>query len=299
MSSSAQPHVAPDDFDSAPDWFVRSIESRPRHTDIEVDGCRVHLRLWGDRVRPTLILVHGGAAHSGWWDHIAPYFAETHYVVAIDLSGHGDSGRRQSYREAQWGEEVAAAASFANPHLEPTIVGHSMGGWVTVAAAVRDDLDPRRVVIIDSPLRQSPINRVRQGRPDGYASRDEILARFVTVPSQDSTLTYVQRHVALESIVRRDARWFWKFDPTASMRPELRQAPEDVNTLRRLVSEKSCPITFLRSEQGLVPPLMAEQIRNLLAGRGTIIELAEAGHHPMLDQPLALVSALRVLIASG
>jgi hypothetical protein len=45
-----------------------------------------------------------------------------------------------------------------------------------------------------------------------------------------------------------------------------------------------------------VPPAMAEQIRSILQLRGPFIDLAEAGHHPMLDQPLPLVSALRVLL---
>lgn len=41
---------------------------------------------------------------------------------------------------------------------------------------------------------------------------------------------------------------------------------------------------------------MGERIRSILQLRGPVVELAEAGHHPMLDQPLPLVATLRTLL---
>jgi hypothetical protein len=41
---------------------------------------------------------------------------------------------------------------------------------------------------------------------------------------------------------------------------------------------------------------MADQIRSVLQLRGPFVGLAEAGHHPMLDQPLSLVATLRTLL---
>jgi len=47
---------------------------------------------------------------------------------------------------------------------------------------------------------------------------------------------------------------------------------------------------YLRCETGLVPAPMAERIRSILQLRGPFVEVAEAGHHLMLDQPLQLVA---------
>ena len=60
-----------------------------------------------------IVLVHGGAAHSRWWDHIGPLLAADRRVVAIDLSGHGDSGRRESYSFDAWAGEMLAVAADA------------------------------------------------------------------------------------------------------------------------------------------------------------------------------------------
>jgi pimeloyl-ACP methyl ester carboxylesterase len=42
---------------------------------------------------------------------------------------------------------------------------------------------------------------------------------------------------------------------------------------------------------------MARDMAGLVPGALPVVELADAGHHPMLDQPLALVAGLRTLLA--
>ena len=51
-------------------------------------------------------------------------------VVAIDLSGHGDSGRRDHYDMETWAAKSIAVAEHAVYAEPPIIVAHSMGGWV-------------------------------------------------------------------------------------------------------------------------------------------------------------------------
>ena len=66
--------------------------------------------------------------------------------------------------------------------------------------------------------------------------------------------------------------------------------------MRELLPQIHVPVAIIRCEQGLVTEGMASDMR-LLAGGGTpVIALPAAGHHPMFDQPLALVTALRSLL---
>ncbi len=280
-----------DDTETAPRWFDAALADLPEHRDTEVAGCQVHLRCWGEPDRPGLVLVHGGAAHSGWWDHIAPFFAGTHRVVAPDLSGHGDSGRRDPYDMALWAEEVVAAAAAGGIQGPPLVVGHSMGGWVAVHVGVHHGDRVDGIAVIDSPLNDQPPEEARMRRHPRptkvYGDRAEILDRFTTIPAQDVLLPYVRRHVAEESIRPVEGGWSWKFDPSMFGRRPL---------LRDLLPELRCRAAFIRAEFGLVPPSMAGEIDRLLGHRVPIVELPDAGHHPMLDQPLPLVTALRMLI---
>jgi pimeloyl-ACP methyl ester carboxylesterase len=274
-----------------PRWFTAALADAPEHRDTTVDGTRIHLRCWGPEDRPGLVLVHGGAAHSGWWDHVAPFFAGSHRVVALDLSGHGDSDRRAAYGMDGWAAETLAAARAAGITGPPLVVGHSMGGWVAVTAGVTrgDELDG--IAIIDSPLIEPPpeeelLRRRRRGTRV-YPTREAVLARFTTLPPQDVVLPYVREHVAGQSVRPVEGGWTWKFDPGLfAERPPLRD----------LLPALRCRAAYIRSEFGLVPPEMAGTIDELLGHRVPIVELPDAGHHPMLDQPLPLVTALRMLV---
>ncbi|MGZ6833927.1 MAG: alpha/beta fold hydrolase, partial [Mycobacteriaceae bacterium] len=119
----------------APQWFRDALDTAVEERVVNVSGCDIAIRSWGKRELPGLVLVHGGAAHSRWWDHVAPFLAVDHRVVALDLSGHGDSGRRPEYGMASWAAEVNAVARDAEFTGPPVIVGHSMGGWVSMSAA--------------------------------------------------------------------------------------------------------------------------------------------------------------------
>jgi pimeloyl-ACP methyl ester carboxylesterase len=281
--------VDPDD--RAPAWFQRALAEVPVHREVIVEGAGVHYRVWGPAGAPGVVLVHGGAAHSGWWDHIAPQLSG-HRVVAVDLSGHGDSARRAEYDPLLWAREVVAVAAAEGLH-HPVVVGHSMGGWVAVTVGVEHADEVSSVVVIDSPLNDQPPDerRLRERRRPHrvYATEIDAVGHFRTLPPQDVVLPYVRDHVARGSLRPVDGGWTWKFDPDFfGIRLRLRDLLPDLDR----------PVTLFRCEHGLVSPEMAVEMTGLVPAALPVIDLPDAGHHPMLDQPLALVTGLRTLLAS-
>lgn len=276
--------------ETAPGWFLRALAATPEHHDLDVEGARIHYRAWGDPRRPGLVLIHGGAAHSGWWDHVAPLLT-SHRVVAPDLSGHGDSGRREVYDMHQWAREIVRVTQ-AEGLDRPVVVGHSMGGWVAVTTGVEQSEAVSAVAYIDSPLNDQPPEesrlRERQRPRRVYPSIDEAMSRFRTLPPQDVLLPYVRQHVARESLRPVEGGWTWKFDPSFFGNRLL---------LRELLPQLACPVALFRCEHGLVSPAMAGEMADLVPGDLPVVDLPDAGHHPMLDQPLALVTGLRTLLA--
>jgi pimeloyl-ACP methyl ester carboxylesterase len=148
-------------------------------------------------------------------------------------------------------------------------------------------------VIIDSPLIDEPPEDEgmrRRSRPRRvYPTLEEAVSRFTTLPRQDVLLPYLARHIAEQSLRRVEGGWSWKFDPRVFGQRRL---------MRELLPDLGCRVAMFRSEFGLVPPAMAAQIEALLPAGSPLIELPDAGHHPMLDQPLPLVAALRTLLTS-
>ncbi|MGN6473786.1 MAG: alpha/beta fold hydrolase [Mycobacteriales bacterium] len=278
---------------AAPAWFTDAIASKPSHHDIDVAGVRIHYRAWGDAGDlPALVLLHGGAAHSGWWDHVAPQLATGRRVIAADLSGHGDSAWKPEYDRSQWAREVVAAVRAE--HLDPAIfIGHSMGGWVSVFAGVVEPGAVREIIAIDSPFTEVPPEEepiaARRPATKIYPSLEEAIPRFRTVPPQDGNLDYVAHHIAIESLREVEGGWTWKFDPGIFGQR---------GWVRDLLPRLDAPLTLIRCERGMVEDGMVERISELHRKGIDVMTLPKAGHHAMFDQPEALVEHLRGLLTN-
>jgi len=283
----------------SPGWFRRALAVPFSDEWVEVDGRRIHYLAWGEPGRRGLVFVHGGGACAHWWTHVAARFARHLRVAAVDLSGHGDSDHRVEYDLEAWTEEVMAAAAAAGIVGPPVVVGHSMGGFVTIATAA---LHPDRldgVIVCDSPVTE-PDPEIRSfhlrdafGRPRVYPTVEEALARFRTVPPQDHYLPYVMDHVGRRSMRPADGGWVWKFD-----RSIFQQFAGGMRGVALpYLSEVRCRLALLRSENGLVTEDIGHSMFERLGRVAPVIEIPEAGHHAMLDQPLILLTAVRSLLA--
>jgi pimeloyl-ACP methyl ester carboxylesterase len=286
-------------FPDTPAWFDRALSVPFSREEVRVDGCAIRSLAWGEPGRRGLVFVHGGGAHAHWWTHVAATFAAEFRVVAIDLSGHGDSGHRDAYALDQWTDEVVAVAETTHIDGLPIVIGHSMGGFVTIATAARHGDQVDGVIVCDSPVAELDPEisayhlREAFGRPRTYPDLDDAVAHFRTVPAQEHYLDYVIDFVARHSLKEVTGGWQWKFDRRifeqfgAGMRSIAAPYLEDV----------SCRLALLRSEYGLVTPDIGASMYERLGRVTPVIEIPEAGHHAMLDQPLILLTALRTLLA--
>ncbi len=172
----------------SPRWFREAIETPYQTGSVVVDACPIHYLRWGQAGKAGLVLVHGGAAHAHWWSFIAPQLARDHQVVALDLSGHGESGRRTAYPRETWAKEVMAVAADAGFTQPPVLVGHSMGGFVCISAASLYGDQLAGAVILDSPVRR-PDPEAEEGargrafrNPKTYATAGAALAHYRLEP---------------------------------------------------------------------------------------------------------------------
>jgi pimeloyl-ACP methyl ester carboxylesterase len=283
----------------APAWFRAALAVDQTHLRVDVDGGAIHALASGREGDRGLVFVHGGGAHAHWWTHVAATFSPQFRVLALDLSGHGDSGHRPAYSLEQWTDEVMAVADSGKIDGPPVIIGHSMGGMVTIATAARHGDRVSGAIICDSPVTEPDPEigayRLREafGRPRVYPSVDEAVAHFRTVPSQEHYLDYVIDHVARQSVRPVTGGFQWKFD-----RRVFAQFGAGIRGVALpYLSQVRCRLALLRSEHGLVTADLGRFMYDEMGRVTPVIEIPEAGHHAMLDEPLILLTALRTLLA--
>lgn len=104
---------------------------------IEIDGTSIQYVETGpdEYVGMPILLVHGFLVHSGSWDDVIPALSKKYRVIALDLPGFGGSDFLPGT-----GVTFSRFATFLNRFLEKLdveraiIVGHSMGGAITIVA---------------------------------------------------------------------------------------------------------------------------------------------------------------------
>ena len=140
---------------------------------------------------PALVFIHGWCCDRSYFAPQVDHFSSSHRVVAVDQRGHGKS---QPATDGDY--SVASFAADAAELIEslgldrPVVIGHSLGGVVSLAlAAARAEL-VRGVVMVD------PAPIVIDAYRDSFAQISELVATaegrkaFVAgmfAPSDDAT----------------------------------------------------------------------------------------------------------------
>ena len=189
-----------------------------------------------------------------------------------------------------------AVAADARIVEAPVLCGHSMGGFVCISAAARYGDRLAGAIILDSPVRR-PDPEAEEGargkafrNPKVYPDVDTALRHFRVVPEPTCAEPWVLEHVARRSLVQVEEGWTWKFDPRVFLRFAPRAGHE-------VLPEVRCRVALFRAEFGLVTPDIGAYMYDLLDRNAPVIEVPNAYHHLMLDQPLALITGLRAILA--
>jgi pimeloyl-ACP methyl ester carboxylesterase len=300
--------------DDPPAWFTDALEQPGTPGAVTVHGATVRYLAWGDPVAPPLVLVHGGAAHARWWAPLAPLLARDRRVVALDLTGHGESDPRPRYDAEVWAEEVLAVAGDATAG-RPVVVGHSMGGFVTIVAAARHGADLEGAVVLDSPVRRSDPESAearRDGRnmfraPKVYPDLDTALEHFHLVPPQPTRNPWLLDHVGRNSLRPVDDRdptsgWRWKFDPGVFVHRSGPNRPSDYSAD---LARAACRMAIVNGERSaIVDDDVIDHMREMVAGSPAaaagvpFVQVPDAHHHLLLDEPLATITAIRAILAT-
>jgi pimeloyl-ACP methyl ester carboxylesterase len=264
---------------------------------VEAGGLQLHYLDYGTAGRPPMLCVHGGAAHAHWFDFVASGLAADHHVRAIDQRGHGDSAWADppDYSYERYAADLAEVVDKLDLR-EFTLVGHSMGGMVSLIYAATYPGRMARLIVVDTTMHMAE-DRIaamhsrgnRQGST--YASREEFLARYRLLPAGTNAPREIVRHLAQNGGRHSaDGTWRHKFDRNVyATRVRLDGIP--------FWSEIRVPALLVRGgrSERITPQISAE-----IQDRCPHVELGvvpDADHHVMLDNPAGFVQTVRAFLA--
>lgn len=108
----------------------------------------IHYNVVGEG--PTIVLLHGFLESSKMWDSLVPTLSKNRKILTIDLPGLGESGVISDIHSMELMAEVVDAVLNHLQISSATFVGHSMGGYVTMAYADLFTNRVEKIVLLNS-----------------------------------------------------------------------------------------------------------------------------------------------------
>ena len=258
------------------------------HSDdgfVQLDDGTMHVVQDGRPGVPVLVLIHGTAGSTAWWDPVVPSLAEGHRVIRVDLLGHGRSADPTGgYEVPAQARRVGAALDRLGVNRVTAVVGHSSGGNVATALAEqRPELVASLALINTGP---SPDAFIPQGRLGGLLMAPfpgRLLWRLLNGPIiRKGMRNAVTRPVGIPAAAIAAAR-------AMSYRTVVETNREGLNYLvrqsipARLAGLGTPVLVVFGTEDHRWRPAAFAAYRDVPGAR--VEALAGVGHSPMLEEP--------------
>lgn len=254
-------------------------------SSITTDQGIVHYEVYG-RGRPV-ILLHGWLGSWGLWQETMAYLGSFYRTYALDFWGFGESGKkRESYAVQDFVGLVDQFMERLGIESAP-LVGHSMGGTVSLSVAIQYPQRVSKVVVVGSPIVGSSL-----AFPLKLAGR-----RFIATLLFNMMWGFRLGMRVASPMICRDARFPEMMEKDLS-RTTLESFLRSIASLHRtdllpqLPEIKIPAMGMYGDKDNIVHPL---QWRPMLAGipHTRVERFAKAGHFIMLDEPDVFILKLK------
>ncbi|GAB3674266.1 alpha/beta fold hydrolase [Halopiger thermotolerans] len=227
---------------------------------------------------PTICCIHGSGGSRHVWKS-QHRLADRAPVVALDLSGHGDSDdidASPGYATlSAYADDVLAVAEETDADV---LVGNSLGGAVVLHVLLEREFDPEAVVLTGAGARLGVLEDLLQWLEHDFERAVEFLHdddRFFHDPEPELRERSKERFRECgQAVVNRDFRTCHAFD------------------VRDRLDEIDVPVLAVYGEYDqLTPPWFHEYLADEIE-HGYLVGIEDAAHLAMLEQPAAFNDAV-------
>lgn len=265
----------------------------PKSKEVKINGLRLHYLEWGSSGQ-TIICLHGLTSNSAHWEHFCRKLSANCHIFALDQRGHGDSEwAADGYDAEKYVSDLSAFITYLDMD-SVVLVGHSLGGLVSMRCASLYPDRIAKIVVVD----MSPAPRqdfVKEMYDKNYPREFENLDSAVKWAS--SSYGWARDDVLAEDFAKRfrrnrNGQWVWKADPNTWGLGYHLSVKEHAEEYWHSFTEISCPILAIRGlDSGLVNDEMKNKMQALNSGCQWK-DIKEAGHNVLADQPDKLLKAV-------
>jgi len=275
------------------------MSSMPNTQTVEINGQILSYYEWGLPGAPVMICLHSHTNSAASWREFGEFASTNYHVFALDQRGHGNSQwSNDGYARDRFVEDLSSFVDLKN-YGEITLVGCSMGGWHSILYSAANPHRVQRIVMVDiapeaSPERLNappppPVTMVFQTLEDG--------TEWLRSGNPWASHARLREEAEARLKLTVDGTWTWKADLMAfdNPLPDMTNAAL-IERYWSAIRSIQCPILEIRgAESNLVSDETIEKMKHL-GNKVSSIDVNNAGHVVMVDQPEAFIEAIREFI---
>jgi pimeloyl-ACP methyl ester carboxylesterase len=247
---------------------------------------RLHFLEWNPDAPRTVILLHGNSANAWWWQWVADAMPRDIRLLALDSRGHGDSAwvSPPAYKPHDYAADLANFVEEEVRGQRPVIVGHSMGGIVTLAFASRHADLARGIIVIDTAVvssrgRDRFLHRLKALPTVVYPDLETAKARYRLMPNEGEIHADRVLAIAEKSLMPAEQGGYTlKFDRESFFGGDGLHVMDAIRAL-------TLPTLLVRAEKSRI---MTQPSAEEAAGSNAHVRLTVitgAHHHVILERP--------------
>ena len=246
---------------------------------------RIHYQCFGQG--RAVVLLHGFLGAIPVWKFIVPELAKRYKVVLIDLPGHGKSDSfGYIHKMDVMGEAVKAVLNYLNLR-KYVLMGHSMGGYVSLAFAEKYMDNLRGLVLLHSTAHadseekksdRSKAIKIAKRNKERYVNESMKKLFFKTTIKQHPELLEKAKQIAENTSTQGIV--------AALEGMKIRKNTEVV------LQFCTCPVLFIAGLHDKIIPLEQHQHQFLLPAQNKTVLLEHSAHMGFYEEPQALLDGL-------
>jgi len=233
-----------------------------------------------------LVLIHGYPLDHAIWFPVAPLLEDDFDLIMPDLRGFGQSGITPSpYQIADMAADLATLLDILKIK-KAALIGHSMGGYVSLAFAKAYPQRMRALGLVASQAFADTPEK-KAGR---YQTADRVSANGVgevaeSMPALLTTDTELQ--AMLKRLILRQ-----KPEGVARALRAMANRPD----LSGFLSDFDFPVIIAHGSADKLIPIERARETKAAVKKGLLVEIEGMGHMPMMEAPVKTADAIKTLI---
>jgi pimeloyl-ACP methyl ester carboxylesterase len=218
----------------------------------------------------SVVFVHGACENSSFWNH-QRVLSDRYRILTIDLPGHGKSeGLDCEILMKAYSEIVSEFVSKTCPE-KAVLVGHSMGGAITLLNAIEHSQNLKGAVIVSAGAKLGVLPSIREG----LRARFEETVKAVVGPRQFSSKTNLETIRFVTNEILKCSSYVAAADYDACNGFDVRQRLRSINL----------PVLIIAGEEDKMAPVPWSTYLKENIPKAKIVVLRDASHLPMLERP--------------